>query len=55
MRVLGIDFGVRRHGLAVSDAMGYTAQPAGVVTRQGKDAGLDEIAEVVQEKEVERR
>ena len=51
-RVLGIDFGVRRHGLAVSDPLGYTAQPAGVVSRKGKDPGLGEIAEVIEEKEV---
>jgi putative Holliday junction resolvase len=54
MRVLGIDWGVRRHGLAVSDPLGYTAQPAGIVTRKGKDPGLLEIAAVIEEKEVER-
>lgn len=54
MRVLGIDYGVRRHGLAVSDPLGYTAQPAGVVERRGKDPGLEEIAAVVAAKEVER-
>ena len=54
MRVLGIDYGVRRHGLAISDPMGYSAQPAGVIERKGKDPGLDEIARVVTEKEVER-
>lgn len=53
-RVLGIDFGIRRHGLSVSDPMGYTAQPAGVVERKGRDPGLDRIAEVVEEKEVRR-
>ena len=34
--------------------MGYTAQPAGVVQRQGKDPGLAEIPEVITEKEVTR-
>ncbi len=52
IRVLGIDWGERRHGLAVSDPMGYSAQPAGVVHRRGKDAGLDEIADVLTEKDV---
>ncbi len=54
IRVLGIDWGERRHGLAVSDPMGYTAQPAGVVHRQGKDPGLEEIAKTIEEKEVTR-
>jgi len=54
IRVLGIDFGVRRHGLAVSDPMGYSAQPAGVVERKGRDPGLDEIARVIEDKEVTR-
>jgi putative Holliday junction resolvase len=53
-RVLGIDWGERRHGLAVSDPLGFTAQPAGVIHRKGKDPGLDEIAEVITEKEVTR-
>ncbi|MEN8148424.1 MAG: Holliday junction resolvase RuvX [Planctomycetota bacterium] len=53
MRVLGIDYGTKRHGLAVSDPLGYTAQPAGLVQRQGGD-GIDEIASVIEEKEVER-
>ena len=52
IRVLGIDWGERRHGLAVSDPMGYSAQPAGVVHRQGKDPGLSEIADVIADKEV---
>lgn len=53
MRVLGIDYGTKRHGLAVSDPMGYTAQPGGLVERRGTD-GLDEIAAVIEEKEVEQ-
>lgn len=52
IRILGIDWGERRHGLAVSDPMGYSAQPAGVVHRQGKDPGLEEIARVIEDKEV---
>lgn len=54
MRALGIDFGVKRHGLAISDWLGYTAQPAGMVERQGTDLGLDPIAKVIEEREVER-
>jgi len=53
VRVLGIDYGTKRHGLAVSDPLGYTAQPAGLVERRGRDPGLDEIAAVIEDKEVE--
>lgn len=31
-RILGVDYGERRIGLAVSDPLGLTAQPAGTVT-----------------------
>lgn len=31
-RVVGVDYGERRIGLAVSDALGLTAQPVGTVT-----------------------
>lgn len=31
-RILGVDYGERRVGLAVSDPLGITAQPGGVVT-----------------------
>jgi putative Holliday junction resolvase len=46
MRVLGVDYGGRRHGLAISDALGITAQPAGVVERVGTDPGVARIAEL---------
>ena len=38
MRVMGIDLGTRRIGLAVSDAGGRLATPAGVVERSGDPA-----------------
>ena len=30
-RILGVDYGERRIGLAVSDPLGITAQPAGML------------------------
>ena len=54
MRVLGIDYGTKRHGLAVSDPLKIFSQPAGLVERQGSDLGLAKIARVIEEKEVER-
>jgi putative Holliday junction resolvase len=55
MRVLAVDYGRARTGLAVSDATGTLARPLGVVERAGTDAGLrtlvarieDEGAELV--------
>lgn len=54
MRILGVDFGLRRHGLAISDELGYTAQPAGTVEHRGSDQGIPDIARIATEKEAER-
>ncbi len=40
MRVLGIDFGLRRVGLALSDPSGRLARPWRVVVRRGDDTAL---------------
>jgi putative Holliday junction resolvase len=47
MRVLALDFGSARTGVAVSDATGTLASPIGVVERAATDAGLERIAELV--------
>jgi putative Holliday junction resolvase len=47
MRVLALDFGSARTGVAVSDATGTLARPIGVVERAATDAGLERIAELV--------
>ena len=39
-RILGVDYGQRRIGLAVSDALGITAQPAGTVEVSGPREAL---------------
>ncbi|MCU0727973.1 MAG: Holliday junction resolvase RuvX [Planctomycetes bacterium] len=54
IRVLGIDWGVKRHGLAVSDPLGLAAHPVGVVERRGPDDGLPEVARIAREKGAER-
>ena len=48
MRILGIDYGTKRVGLAVSDPLGFTAQ--GIKTIRTKDAAslLDDIKQVCQ-------
>lgn len=47
MRVLALDFGSARTGVAVSDATGTLARPVTVVERAASDAGLTQIAELV--------
>lgn len=47
MRVLALDFGSARTGVAVSDATGTLARPVTVVERAASDAGLARVAELV--------
>ena len=54
MKVLALDFGAARTGVAVSDPTGTLARPLGVVERAGTDAGLDRLAELVRSEEAER-
>jgi putative Holliday junction resolvase len=55
MRVLGIDFGERRIGLALSDPTATLASPLETVTRRpGKRPPLTRLAEVARAHEVER-
>jgi putative Holliday junction resolvase len=53
MRVLALDFGSARTGVAVSDETGTLARPLGVVERAASDAGLARLAELVATEEVE--
>jgi putative Holliday junction resolvase len=46
-RVVGIDLGSRRIGVAVSDGLGLTAQPHTTLARQGGVRDLQAIAAVV--------
>jgi putative Holliday junction resolvase len=53
-RIMAIDFGTRRIGLAVSDSLGITAQGLPTIdTRETKDV-LSHIHNIVQEKGVEK-
>ena len=54
MKVLALDYGSARTGVAVSDPTGTVARPVGVVERAGEEAGLSRIAELVREHEAER-
>ena len=54
MKVLALDYGAARTGVAVSDATGTIARPLGVVARAASDDGLAEVRSLVLENEVER-
>ena len=54
MRVMALDFGRARTGVALSDATGTIASPLGVVERAAEPAGLARIAALVAEHGVER-
>ena len=47
MRVLALDFGAARTGVAVSDETGTLARPVGIVEQAATDAGLARLAELV--------
>lgn len=53
MRVVALDYGAVRTGVAVSDPTGTIATPLGVVDRAGTPAGLSEIRAIVTEQEAE--
>lgn len=47
MKVLALDYGAARTGVAVSDPTGTLARPLCVVERAGSEAGLAELARLV--------
>ena len=47
-RLLALDLGDVRIGVALSDALGVTAQPFGVIRRSNKRADLQEIRKLVE-------
>ncbi len=53
MKVLALDYGSARTGVAVSDATGTIARPVGVVNRATTDAGFDELLAVIHAEEPE--
>jgi putative Holliday junction resolvase len=54
LKVLALDYGAARTGVAVSDPTGALARPLTVVERAATDAGLARLAELVREEEAER-
>lgn len=54
MRILCLDIGTKRIGVAASDPMGWSAQPIKVIVRRGGARDLDEIASLCRELEATR-
>ncbi|AWB45668.1 Holliday junction resolvase RuvX [Paenibacillus sp. CAA11] len=53
MKIMGLDYGDRRIGVAVSDALGWTAQGVETIERRRDESELLRIAELVQEHNIE--
>ena len=51
-RILGLDFGKRRIGLAISDALGLTAQPLSTYTRTRVRQDIAYLVQLAQEREI---
>lgn len=54
VKVMALDYGLARTGVAVSDPTGTLARPLGVVERAGTESGLAELARLVRAEEAER-
>lgn len=54
MRALGLDVGDKTIGVAVSDELGWTAQPVTTIRRSNLKVDLEALAAIVSEKEADR-
>jgi putative Holliday junction resolvase len=54
VKVVALDYGSARTGVAVSDPTGTIARPFGVVERAGSENGLEQLARIVREEGAER-
>jgi putative Holliday junction resolvase len=54
VKVLALDYGSARTGVAVSDPTGTVARPLGVVERAASEDGIAQLVELAREEDVER-
>lgn len=54
MRILGLDVGEKRIGVALSDPMGILATPLTQINRTGNQSAIESILELVRQYQVER-
>lgn len=56
-RIMGLDYGSKTIGVAISDTLGLTAQPLETIERSGENKlrrSLARIAEIVREKDIKK-
>jgi putative Holliday junction resolvase len=54
MRILGLDYGSRRIGVAICDELGMTAQGVATIARKNREADLGAIGDLVRRHGVEQ-
>jgi putative holliday junction resolvase len=54
VKVLALDYGSARTGVAVSDPTGTLARPVGIIERVGTDAGLERLVELIRAEHADR-
>ncbi|MGE5435068.1 MAG: Holliday junction resolvase RuvX [Candidatus Doudnabacteria bacterium] len=54
MKIVAVDYGSARTGVAVSDPTGTLARPIGVIERTGTQAGLESLVELIASEGAER-
>lgn len=54
MRLLGLDVGGVRIGVAVSDPLGKTAQPTTVIVRKSIQADTEELHKIIKQYQIEK-
>jgi putative transcription antitermination factor YqgF len=54
VKVVAVDYGSARTGVAVSDPTGTLARPIGVIERAGTQAGLESLVELIASEGAER-
>ncbi len=52
-RILGLDVGTKRIGVAQSDALGITAQPVKAISRIPEDKAIEEIKQLCKESSIQ--
>lgn len=51
-KIMGLDVGKKRIGIALSDPLGYTAQPCETIQRQPEENAIQKIKEICKNNEV---
>ncbi len=52
MRVLAIDYGQKRVGLAISDRLGITAQPFKTIINESREKLIEDLADIIEDNDI---